>query len=146
MASYHTDCHICGRKKWHDAIPGQVARSYCPTCEAPKKRTAHDDVPPKSQMLGKGRGMIEVVESKVRLPEKGIVGEMRIVSDESKVYCYINESVGWMDVGTADEAAVVVDAPAARVKKAKDKKNNRRAAIEATRRKQAERERASREE
>lgn len=146
MASYHTDCHVCGRKKWHDAIPGQEIRTYCPTCEAPKKRTAHDDVPPQSQMLGKGRGVIEIVESEARLPAEAAVGAMRVVSEENAVYCYINPDTGWMKVGTADEAADVVEGPQRKVKAAKDKKNNRRAAIEATKRKQAEREREHRKE
>jgi hypothetical protein len=50
-----------------------------------------------------------------------------------------------MEVGTSDEAAAVIEGPERKIVKAKDKKNNRRAAIEATKRKQAERERASRE-
>ena len=139
MSSYHTDCHICGRKKWHDAIQGQEIRTYCPTCDPPKKRTSHDDVPPQPQMLGDGSGQLRTVENKVRLPETGTVGAMMIVLDEGAVYCYISPDVGWMAVGTQEQAAEAVDAPATKVKKSKDKRNNRRAAIEATKRKIAER-------
>ncbi len=143
MSSYHTDCHICGRKKWHDAIPGQEIRTYCPTCEPKTKRTAHDDVP--LQRLKKGTGVLRTVENKVRLPATEAVGAMRVVLDEAKVYCYISELAGWEEVGTSEQAAEAIEEPERKVVKAKDKRNNRRAAIEATKRKQAERERASRE-
>jgi hypothetical protein len=127
---------------WHDAIEGQEIRSYCPTCEAPKKRTAFDDLP--QQRLKKGTGVLRTVESKARLPKTEAVGAMRVVLAEGAVYCYISADAGWVAVGTPEQAAEAIEGPERKIVKAKDKKNNRRAAIEATKRKQAERERASR--
>ena len=123
-------CEQCFRSMWVHAVRGEVLRYYCPQCEKKLNINKLDPLPKKP---GVKRKVVEIVWEKTDLPTDAYTGTIKVVKADGIAYVYTGTR--WIEAASAAHTAELIEEPERKL----DRTNNRRAAIEATRKKIAER-------
>ena len=137
-------CENCGRALFVSSNPpGVELHPFCRVCDSPKKVPQLQigrGVLPKLPVLPKLKPQMQfgTVQRASDLPVKATEGQLYICTDDGNIYAFVRQS--WMQAGTTKELETLRTQVKETVAKNYDKGNDRKAAIEATRRKKATRE------